>query len=663
MKTIYNKFIHSVQSKLTLILLLISIVPLIITVVLIVNQMTSTIENQVKSTQMSVAKLNTNLINQWFDTKVQTIEDLIQTYPELSEGNLNEIMPILKIVNTTDDDVRWFSYVDKDGNATDTLDREINVQDQPAFQSVKETKEIFISEIIKDVKSNEDLVIVYVPITNSSNEFLGIIQAIMDPQQIVDIVNSIQLGDSGIGYIVADNGTVIAHPDKEKIDQNLYDSDADMEQFKQNIVQHDTGYTNINGQMIAFHKAAVNDWHLLVSAPSKTVFAPIDKMKTMTIILIMISVIIVSVIAFLLTRFVMKQIKDIMELMDEVSAGNLSKRLTMKGHDEISKLKLNINQMLDNFTELIVQIIQSAKQVVVTSDQLKAESKQSDTLSGEISAATKQIIAGARSQLQASEETSASMQEMAAGIQRIAEASIQVSSASQDVTEHVQNGETDVLGAINQIDVASKSVHDSVQAVKTLQEKSEKVTHIVDVISDVADETNLLALNATIEAARAGEHGKGFAVVADEVKKLAVQTTDATKEIADILGNIIMTADDTTNTMEISMQEVNESVEEVKKVDKLFASINGSFEKINHEIQDISAISEQIAAGTEEVSATSQNIVETNEKSLQELTEIDAIIRKQESTTDSIALSANDLNDTAEQLREEVGRFHVGNES
>lgn len=659
MKNLFNRFLHSVQTKVTILLLAISIIPLLIASVLIVNHTTAITEKQVQQTQTNTAELNANFIDHWFQEKIYSIKNLIETYPEIQSGNTDEIIPILKVISATDENVKWYTYVDADGNAIDTLGRESNISAQDHFHFTKKTKDVYISDIIQDINTREDILIIDVPTLDKEGNFIGIIQAILDPIEIVQIINTIELGDSGYGYLVAKNKTILAHPNQELIGTSVSESIQEGDRFEQAILTKKNGYLSFENNMIAFEQIHTTGWHLLISVPETVVLSSVNTAKLYTAIIIIVSVIIVGAIAYLFTKYILKHMKDIMVIMESVSSGDLTKRLSNKGKDEITHLRTNINNMLDTFLTMTQKISIATEQVVASSDQLKRASGASTELSDKIAGSTNFIISGAQGQLEASRQTSLSTEEMASGVQRIADTAVEISSFASNVAENVDQGNEQVTQAITQINVASDSVEGSVKAVRELQEKSEAVHQIVELISHIADEINLLALNATIEAARAGQHGRGFAVVANEVKKLAVETSEATNNIATILEEITTSTEHSAHAMESSLIEVNNGVSQVQKIETLFQAILHSFEEVTNEIQDISAISEQIAAGTEEVAASAQDIVDTNEDSLEKLNEISSYIEEQVNSMDAITEASKGLNDMAMDLQQLIREFKI----
>ena len=188
-------------------------------------------------------------------------------------------------------------------------------------------------------------------------------------------------------------------------------------------------------------------------------------------------------------------------------------------------------------------------------------------------------------------------------------------------------------------------VRKSAETVQALGKSSDQIGEIVQVIDDIADQTNLLALNAAIEAARAGEQGRGFAVVADEVRKLAERTTKATKEIATMIKQI---QKDTSGAVE-SMEEGTKEVEVGKQ---LAEKAGKSLQEIIHGAEQVVDIVTQVAAASEEQSSAAEQISKNIES-------ISSVTQESASGIQQIAHASEDLNRLTLNLQELVARFKV----
>lgn len=658
MKNFFQRSKNSITTKITILLLTISLIPLIIATFIITQQTTKALEDEVKQLQVHTVDMNANFINHWFEQKVNTISNMIEANPQFSSGGLESILPTLQTIDQTDKEVKWYSYVTKEGIANSTKGSVTEISDQEHFQLTKETKEVFISDVFPDKKTGNNIIIVDVPILTKDGEFAGIIQAILDPTQVLALVNQIEIGESGYGYLVSTTGKTLVHPKENLIGKQIVDNQS-FANYKKNILNKDTGFYNDGPETIAFKRVNSTNWHLVTVSPRAEVYAKADEAKFTAIIIIAVSIIIVAIIAIVLARFVIRQVSDVITIMKQVANGDLTSRLKIKGKDEIAHVKVNINQMLDAFTALIEKITVSINHVAGSAKALKHVSNSSAESSTSITNSIDTVLKSADTQYRASEQTASATDEMAIGIQHIAQSAVNVSESASSVAREVSQGNTDVQQAIKQIGIASETVAHSAEIVQTLKGKSLEVNNIVALISDIANQTNLLALNAAIEAARAGEHGQGFTVVANEVKKLAVQTSEATINVNKILEEIIHSTEDASASMENGLIDVKAGADQVKNIGNIFDSIILAFENVNAQIEEVSSTSEEISAGTEEVSASAQDVTSIFKEALNQLNDMSHSIHDQNHTLADLTNASDALNKMADDLFEMINVFKI----
>lgn len=657
-----RKFRSSIQFKITVLLLAISLIPLIIATVTITQQTSAAIHKEVENMQTGSAKANAEYINRWLEQKVNTLENIIAAHPDFSKGKTDDILPVLGIMAEADKDVKWYSFLSKTGTAHSTLGRTAEVSDQEHFQTTKQTKNVFISDVFPDVNSGKQILIIDVPIKGKNGDFAGAVQAILDPAQILSLVDSIKIANTGYGYLVSKNGNVLAHHDEGKIGKPAASGKA-LADFQKQVLDRKNGFFIDGDETIAFQQVGLPDWHLVTAAPTDEVFANVEKTQLSSILIISVIVVLVAVIAFFLARFVIRQVSGIIQIMKKVANGDLSDRLDVSGEDEIAAVKQNINQMLDAFSELVKRISEAVRQVASSSKELTEISQSSAAASSVITSSVESVVSSSQAQYRASEQTSNATDEMASGISHIAEAAASVTASSHHVSNEVEKGNQDVKQAISQINIAGRSVEDSAGIVQSLKEKSQQVNQIILLISEIADQTNLLALNASIEAARAGEHGKGFTVVANEVKKLAVQTSNATIDIRTIIDEIIQSTETASKSMDHGLRDVHNSVQQVEKLGSIFDSILSAFGEVNAQIEGVSATSEEISAGTEEVSASAQDVTNVFKSVLNELNEVSESTHSQNEAIGNIASASEMLNTMSTELQELISAFRTENKN
>lgn len=330
-------------------------------------------------------------------------------------------------------------------------------------------------------------------------------------------------------------------------------------------------------------------------------------------------------------EYLVKSVDNMLEEMMRFANGDLTVELSSDRNDEIGKLFEGFNSSVKNIRELIGQVAQNVSSTAETSVK--------------ISSSSEQMAAGAQEQSARTSEIASAVEEMTKTILETTRHSSHAAEAAKHGGEIAFEGGKVVDETIAGMDRIAEVVSKSAATVKTLGKSSEQIGEIIQVIDDIADQTNLLALNAAIEAARAGEQGRGFAVVADEVRKLAERTTKATKEIAAMIKQIQTDTNDAVNSIDTGNKEVQKGKQLADKAGESLKEIINSTREINDMITQVAAASEQQSATAEEVSK--------NIEAINNVTQESALGVQQ------IASASVDLNEMTENLQKLISKFKI----
>lgn len=317
------------------------------------------------------------------------------------------------------------------------------------------------------------------------------------------------------------------------------------------------------------------------------------------------------------------------DTLEVMATGDLTARVKGDYKGDHAKIKNSINRLGESLSGLISSVVDAVNATASASNQ--------------ISASIEELSNGYQQQSSQTDEIASAMEEMNSTIIQTTKNAGHAAENAGKQKEFATEGGTVVTQTITGMNKIADVVGRAASTVKILGENSEQIGEIIQVINDIADQTNLLALNAAIEAARAGEQGRGFAVVADEVRKLAERTTKATKEIAGMIVTIQKDTVEAVNSIELGNSEVINGRQYALKA-------GNSLEKIITGSDSVLDIVNQVAAASEEQSSAAQEISRSIEN-------ISNVVREAVMGTQQIAEATEDLNRLTEGLKDLVSHF------
>ncbi len=435
-----------------------------------------------------------------------------------------------------------------------------------------------------------DHFVVYRPMKGANGQVNAILFAGVKVDQIFvnfrKSLKEVKVGSTGYMYVINSIGDVLIHPSLEGKNLSKYD-------FAQKIMKNKEGVQIYSWEgrekISAYTYNKELDWILVSGSYLSDFLGPVVKIRLMIIGCLVVFVILGIMLALPIASSITSPLNKGMSVLKKMEDKDLTERLKMDRKDEIGVMTRAMDSFSDKLSSAFGHIRGSVEQIL--------------SASSEVASGSQQIADGAQQQ-------SASFEELSSSVQANAENVRNANSVAQDVARQAL--------------AAGQSMDNTVEAISGIEKGSKQMADAVELITDIADQTNLLALNAAIEAARAGEHGKGFAVVADEVRLLAERSATSAKEIQNLIKD--------------NLKQVENGVHISKEAGQQTKMIIDSIKKISDQLQQVANATQEQAAAMEE----NTSITESNASAAEEL-----------------AASAEEMTSQAESLRDIVAQFKI----
>ena len=505
-----------------------------------------------------------------------------------------------------------------------------------------------------------DTIITAAKAYDNGSELIGVVGTDVRVDTLIEMVDKITIGEAGYAVIFDNTGRYLAHPDEKYVGQDESDEDY----YKNILNSGETGLIEYEfdgaDKIMGFAKNPTTGWTL-----GGTVYVRDFQKQAQTVLMpiaiVLVVVLIVAIFVSLITsRRITKPIRIVMDRMKNISDGDLSQSpLETKSNDEIGQLVTATNAMNENMRDLLNKINTVSETVTSQSEELTQSASEVMEGSEQVSSTMQELASGSETEANSASELSSAMQQFARDVDEANDNGENIRQTSNEVLNITNEGSQLMNSSKGQMAKIDQIVQDAVQKVQGLDAHSQKISELVSVIKDIADQTNLLALNAAIEAARAGEHGKGFAVVADEVRKLAEQVSDSVTDITTIVTNIQQESSVVAESLQGGYEEVEQGTNQIEATSDKFEGINHA---VTNMVENVKAVSESlvgIAANSQQMNGSIEEIAAISEESAAGIEETSASAQQISASMAEVSGSSNDLAKLAEELNGLVRQFKL----
>lgn len=535
---------------------------------------------------------------------------------------------------------------------------------QKALQGISSLTEPFVSD-------GEMIVAITVPIRNNDDKIVGVLVAITDCDIMYSLVKDIKLGETGYAYVINKDATVIAHPDISHIykQYNMFesgDSKSEIQELSKIATEIILGKTSIDEyavdgkrKYIAFSPIKSLNWFIVVEQEKSELIGGIENLKFFMIYTTVLFIICGVAFSLLFSQSLSKPILKIKNYAEQFAEGNLTLEFSSKRSDELGNTINAFNTAIQKTKNIIKNILKTSLSLTEGTNIILLSAQEVASSSEEIAKSMEQITIGASEQAGEAQKVVEVMSNLEEKLQNIAEILKQTYKSVQKMKKNNEKGVTVVQEVKAKSIENVKSTQSIQKSIENMDEKSKTIGKIIETIKSISDQTNLLALNAAIEAARAGDAGRGFTVVANEIRKLSDESAIASKDIENIIKDIIKVTDETQQVVTYASKLLKESCTSVDDTVHVFNEIKSSADdtinlvhKLNSEMPQLHYAKENALNAVKNISAITQNFAAMAQ-------EISSSSEEQTSVIAEVTASIDELNGTMKELVESVKIFKV----
>ncbi len=490
----------------------------------------------------------------------------------------------------------------------------------------------------------------------SFTNFDGYVVIDINAKAVTNVLKNLELDEKSIiGYVSPDGSEILNTDKKETVfsGQDFY-KEAISNGGLLSMVQYQK-----QKYLFACSPIAETGSSVCCLVPQKVMLSQAYEIRNMTIGITITAIIIAFLIALFLAFNIHKAISTAIGVLEKAAGGDLTGNVNIKRKDEFGVLATSINSMIANMKVLLNKADHISTLVQSSSDNVNSTSELLVSSSDEICNAISEIESGTSSQAIEAERCLEQMAGLSDKINTLTTNTSAIETISHDTKVFAGQG-IDIIDKLNKRSKDTQEVTQAViEGIGKLNDETNTIENIVEVISSISDQTSLLSLNASIEAARAGESGKGFAVVADEIRKLADESMQAVSRISDIITRINTQTELTVETARRAEQIVGAQQDALVTTINLFNTINKHIEDLADNLDDITRGIEQMSIAKDETLSAIQSISDVSDRAAASTSQVSSTIVNQMDAVKNLNDDAETLNNNSRDLMDAVTQFKL----
>jgi len=642
-----------------------AVIPLIVFTIQLNKMIKIDIFDQILSEKQSISDMVAREIENYVQNAKTAVEAVSEQGPVRNFDNLQAQREFITVFQQKYPQLQYVYIMDVDGKIVNVSPEEgwdeYDFGDRDWFNQVKNTMTPYASGSFMSDATNEPMIFVSYPIKDADGNFVGAINADIDLKKACEITKTIKSGDTGGAFVIDDESTVVVHPEnKYVLEQFIFKNE-----LASKVLSGEKGvgeYTDENGteKIAAYVPAESLGWGVFFAQDKAEGMAIINKFTRRIAITIIGCIVLAILLGFYISKGVSAILNQLINQMQEMAHGDLrDRKLTFSPIREFNLAIAAFMNMKENLRRFVKVVDQNSKSVRESSEHLAQSSSEVSASVQELTKATMDIADGSQNQAEHTSATLTIMEQIAGEMETIDENIVHINNEVNITHDKAAEGKGLAKASSDQMDVINKHVAGSSKVLAALEEKSSQIGEILNLITDVADQTNLLSLNAAIEAARAGEQGRGFAVVAEEIRKLSEETSGSAQQIAKLISEMQKGINDYIAVMNTTTNKVQEGVHIIDNAEKTFTDIVQSVSILPGKIKQIADQIGKIVKATEEGKYDMKQMSEISQQLAAGAEEMAASTEEQSAAIEEVTATTNMLSKMAEKLDSGVKAFKI----